>query len=400
MPNIYSEINNINNFDNMFENDSESNSSESTDNNCHDSNLKPRTPGKRPHGRYYSNRKYHRSLSPQRRSTDNWRKSTDNWRSPVSSSPPRPSPKNKRFSRSRSPKKDKPKCARRLSWNIAESDKKIEKVEVNAKSGKKKKKKKKKDSAGCHIIIKMDGEHYSVLGMTTRGRCKCNKNKCSECEHLMRSYTDTGGGFEEKYKCIPSVLGEYTIRDGKVHPTIATNSESYDPNNEYVGDIDMKYAALRETVEEMSSNGIGWMTPNSKSFIDIDLLVNKLYVENDYHLIINEDGYHTYVLIFSLDDFTEDIRERIEEQITLIDEDTQYVSIENKCYRINKNHPNPSPIYNTHDSLFVCHGNTEIKCLDLFKLSDLLHDQKSFSYVNRVFLDTLKNDYYEQLIDN
>lgn len=190
------------------------------------------------------------------------------------------------------------------------------------------KKRKNKPCAGCHIIIEYQDRHYSVLLMSTRGRCACNLNRCNKkynrCKHVRRLYSDPGGKYEakaikrKKNLWLNDVLGDYTVNPNdstnNVHSTIASGSDNYDCTKVYTGDIDYKYTALRELFEETSalrSNEI-------HSLIRLDRIVDILYVKQDYIEIV-EDNYHSFVLVLKLEDFSPEVQNDIKTQIETLE---------------------------------------------------------------------------------
>lgn len=202
--------------------------------------------------------------------------------------------------------------------------------------------KSKKEAAGCHLLLHHDDTYYSILGLSTRGRCKCGKSKCTKCENIYCQYSDTGGKVESVWKknireSADEVLGKYSIVDGSVNSIISNGTPDYD--GFYEGDLDKKYTALREVMEETFSPTAN--EPSVKHLIDIEVIVRKLYIDNEYHLILNDDGYHTYVIVLTIDDFQDTIQEKILDHIQMIEDGSHYKLLCERSVKPNKNYERP-----------------------------------------------------------
>lgn len=164
-----------------------------------------------------------------------------------------------------------------------------------------------KCSAGVLPIIYHNGEYFAFLGT----------------DKYTKKSSDFGGKFDRLYewKGNDDILGDRQIKLKNIDPVIMSNYyyTEDDKNKHYVnnvleyiqskklkiaiGDIDTKYTAFREFMEESN-----YVNPNGKNgyYFDPDTVHKKLYIDHSYMYLggTQEYNYDMYVLFFVVDDLT------------------------------------------------------------------------------------------------
>lgn len=162
-------------------------------------------------------------------------------------------------------------------------------------------------SAGVLPMIYHNGEYFAFLGT----------------DKYTKKSSDFGGKFDKMYewKGNDDILGSMQIKMKNIDPTIMSNyyymsdykNKQYVTNIlEYiktkqldiaVGDIDTKYTAFREFMEESN-----YINPNGTNgyYFEPEVIHKKLYIDHSYMYLggTQEYNYDMYVLFFVTDDLT------------------------------------------------------------------------------------------------
>jgi hypothetical protein len=180
-----------------------------------------------------------------------------------------------------------------------------------------------RNAAGILPVLYHNSQLYAMLGLDSR----------------VPHYSDFGGGFDRKYSPTShkkrdsyknAVLGTYQIQNGMVRQEMLIdhllNLNSEDRQKFLTdlqsgeigyGDLNTLYTAFREYVEETSGRNRSGRIYHP---VDIDKVFRRLFIEKAYIRLKCEKtyGYDTYLLFFTIDDFTSRDRQRLMRQISLI----------------------------------------------------------------------------------
>jgi len=161
--------------------------------------------------------------------------------------------------------------------------------------------------AGILPMIHHNGEYFTFLGT----------------DKYTKKSSDFGGKFDKVYewKGTDDILGSMQIKTKRIDPTIMSNYYymNDDKNKQYVtnileyvqtkqidiaiGDIDTKYTAFREFMEESN-----YVNPNGTNgyYFEPDVIHKKLYIDHSYMYLggTQEYNYDMYVLFFVMDDLS------------------------------------------------------------------------------------------------